>query len=305
MSFKGKLATVLLAGVAVLAGGGWWITAPRLIEASAIPAHVPDLANGQRMFFAGGCASCHAAPGAQGEARLVLAGGLALESPFGTFYSPNISSSAQGLAGWSDLDFINAMMRGVSPGGEHYYPAFPYTSYQRMKVADVLDLKAFLDSLPADDTASRGHEIGFPFSLRRGLGLWKLAYLDGEPYAADPSWDPQLALGGYLVEGPGHCQECHSPRGAFGGRIAGRAFAGAPNLEGEGFIPNITPHSTGIASWTASEIAYSLESGFTPDFDSLGGSMASVVTNFAQLDDADRQAVAAYLKSLPALETQR
>jgi mono/diheme cytochrome c family protein len=298
-------------GVALLALGliagaaGWLLSGPNRLTADALPAHSADLANGERMFFAGGCASCHAAPGATGEARLVLSGGLALDSPYGTFHAPNISPGPQGIGGWSDLDFANAMLRGVAPEGFHYYPAFPYTSYQRMRLGDVLDLKAYLDTLPVDDTLSRGHDLRFPYTIRRSLGLWKRLYLDEEPFVADPAWDEQTALGAYLVEGPGHCQECHTPRDSLGGRIDDRAFAGAANLEGEGFNPNITPHPDGIASWTAGDLAYMLESGFTPEFDSVGGAMGAVVSNFSRLEAADREAVAAYLLSLPALPTQR
>lgn len=299
-----------LAGLAALAGavslaGVWWLSAPSTLDAIDLHAHAADLANGERMFFAGGCASCHSAPDSVGEARLALAGGHELISPFGTFYAPNLSPGPQGIGNWSDLDFVNAMMRGVSPDGAHYYPAFPYTSYQRMRMEDLLDLKAFLDTLPVDATPSLPHEVGFPFSIRRGLGLWKLLYLDGEPFAADPAWDDQIALGAYLVEGPGHCQECHTARDFIGGRLRERVFAGAAGLGGEGFTPNITPHSDGIGSWSASDIAYALESGFTPEFDSLGGEMGSVISNFAQLSAADRQAVAAYLLSLEPLATQR
>jgi mono/diheme cytochrome c family protein len=286
-------------------GAGWLLSGPNQLPADALPDHTVDLANGERMFLAGGCASCHAAPGASGEARLVLSGGVALDSPYGTFHAPNISPGPQGIGGWSDLDFANAMTRGVSPEDAHYYPAFPYTSYQRMRLGDVLDLKAYLDTLPVDDTASLEHDLRFPFNIRRSLGLWKLLYLDGEPFVADPTWDEQTALGAYLVEGPGHCQECHTPRDSLGGRIEDRAFAGAASLEGNGFTPNITPHRDGIGSWTASDVAYMLESGFTPEFDSVGGSMGSVVTNYSQLDAADREAVAAYLVSLPERPTQR
>lgn len=292
-------------GGAVALAGAWWLSAPSRIDASALPTHTPDLANGERMFFAGGCASCHSAPDAGGEARLVLAGGRPLVSPFGTFYAPNLSPGPDGIGGWSELEFVNAMQRGVSPDGTHYYPAFPYTSYQRMRVEDVLDLKAYLDTLPADATPSLPHDVGFPFSIRRGLGLWKLLYLDGDPFVADPAWDDQVAMGAYLVEGPGHCQECHTTRNAIGGRVVERAFAGAAGLGGEGFTPNITPHPDGIGSWSASEIAYALETGFTPEFDSLGGEMGSVITNFSALSPTDREAVAAYLRSLEPLPTVR
>ena len=304
MRLKRVLPFLLAAGAVALAAG-WFLTAPQRLDPAGIPAHDGDVENGRRMFFAGGCASCHAAPGARGEDRLVLAGGLALSSPFGTFYAPNISPGPEGIGGWSDLDFLNAMMRGVAPDGRHYYPAFPYTSYQRMRPQDLIDLKAFLDTLPASTEPTRDHDVPFPFSVRRGLGLWKLLYLDGEPFAAPEGLSEVEALGAYLVQGPWHCQECHTARDIFGGRRTDRAFAGAPNPEGDGIVPNITPHPDGIASWTAADIAYALESGFTPEFDSLGGSMGSVVTNYGELDDADRQAVAAYLRTLPPLPTER
>lgn len=305
MSLIGKLTAPAAIAAAIAAGAAWWLSAPTALDGSAVPTHEADVANGERMFFAGGCASCHSAPGSTGQARLVLAGGHELVSPFGTFYAPNLSPGPQGIGGWTDIDFLNAMLRGVSPDGTHYFPAFPYTSYQRMRVEDVLDLKAYLDTLPVDATPSLPHDVGFPFSIRRGLGLWKLLYLDGEPFTADPAWDEQVALGAYLVEGPGHCQECHTPRNAIGGRLVARAFAGAAGLDGEGFTPNITPHPDGLGGWSAGDIAYALESGFTPEFDSLGGEMGSVISNFAQLSATDREAVAAYLLSLEPLATLR
>ena len=256
--------------------------------------------NGRLMFFAGGCASCHAAPGS--DDKLALAGGVRLESPFGAFIGPNISPHREdGIGGWSDLDFLNAMLRGVSPEGGHYYPAFPYTSYQRMRVTDLLDLKAFLDTLQPVAGRAPDHEVGFPFNIRRGLGLWKRLYLDGEPFVADPAASDQVNRGAYLSEGPGHCGECHTPRDAIGGLDRSNWFAGAPNPEGKGIIPNITPHAQGLESWSEGDIAYALESGFTPDYDSLGGTMGKVISNTAQLSAEDRAAIAAYLKSLPAL----
>ncbi|WP_246161294.1 c-type cytochrome [Segnochrobactrum spirostomi] len=289
-----------VSGVVVLALGGFYVlTMPWTLSAADLPKHTADLANGERMFWAGGCVSCHAAPGSKGDDRLKLVGGVEIASPFGTFVTPNISSDrTAGIGAWSDLDFVNAMMRGVSPAGEHLYPAFPYTSYQHMRIEDLLDLRAYLATLPADATPSKSFELPFPFNIRRGIGLWKLVYLDGKPYAPDLAWSASAKAGGYLVVGPGHCGECHTPRDAFGGLEKSRWLAGGPAPDGKGRIPDITPTGA-FAKWSASDIAEALDTGFTPDFDTLGGSMAEVVENLHHLADQDRADIAAYLKAIP------
>lgn len=284
------------------------LTMPRMIGAGELPRHTPDVANGEYIYFAGGCASCHSAPASakcddpKATDKRKLAGGRCLETPFGRFYMPNISPDREaGIGGWSDVQFINAMMRGVSPSGSHYYPAFPYTSYQRMSYPDLLDLKAFMDTLPAVKSEIPDHDLALPFRLRRGLGLWKLLYLDGKQFTPVDGQDKKLARGAYLVEGPGHCGECHSPRNLLGGTLREARYSGAPNPEGKGFVPNITPHKSGIGDWSEDEIVEALESGLTPSFDSFGGTMVAVQENMAKLTAADRAAIAAYLKSLPAV----
>jgi mono/diheme cytochrome c family protein len=191
------------------------------------------------------------------------------------------------------------MLRGVGPNGEHLYPAFPYTSYQRMSVDDVRDLFAFLKTLPAEAVASEPHALPFPFNIRRGLGLWKLLYLDGKAFTPDPAKSAALNRGAYLVEGPGHCAECHSPRNVFGGIIPDRRFAGGIDAEGKGWVPNITPHADGVPSWTAKDMEFFLESGLAPDGASVGDTMSDVISNTSKLTPEDRTAMAAYLKSLP------
>ena len=148
--------------------------------------HAPNLANGKTMFHAGGCASCHATPEQDDKTR--LGGGLALKSPFGTFYVPNISPDPNdGIGGWNEAQFVTAMTKGTSPDGRHYYPAFPYTSYQRMRIDDLRDLFAFLKTLPAVQGKVRDHDLPFPFNIRRTLGGWKLLFLDGKPFQPDPA----------------------------------------------------------------------------------------------------------------------
>ncbi|TIS33570.1 MAG: c-type cytochrome, partial [Mesorhizobium sp.] len=199
-----------------------------------------DAAKGKRIFFAGGCTSCHAKPGSKGDARLELAGGLELKTPFGTFVPPNISQDQKdGIGAWSEEDFANAMLKGVSPSGEHFYPAFPYASYARMKPADVADLYAFMKTLPAVAGKAPGHKLSFPFNIRRGIGLWKRLYVSPEPVIALPEGAPDKVLAGrYLVEGPGHCGECHTPRDFAGGVKKVEWLAGAVAAEGSGVVPN-------------------------------------------------------------------
>ena len=295
---------VIAVALAAVAGGGafWLLTIPQTVPASALGPRAADLANGRTMFVAGGCSACHAVPGADDKTR--LGGGLALKSPFGTFYAPNISPDRNdGIGAWGEADFVTAVTRGTSPDGRHYYPAFPYTSYQRMAIDDVRDLFAYLKTLPAVAGKARGHDLPFPFALRRGIGLWKLLYVDGKPFAPDLMKSALLDRGAYLVEGPGHCAECHSPRNVIGGVIAAQRFAGGPNPDGKGWVPNITQKDLG--DWSANDIAYLLETGQTPEGDSVGSSMAEVVRHTAELAPADRAAIAAYVKSLPPVEGPR
>jgi mono/diheme cytochrome c family protein len=203
-----------LVALLVLAVAGavafYLLTLPRAIEASALPDHVADPANGKYMFTAGGCAECHAAPlkscdDRKTKEKELLAGGRCLKTPFGTFNVPNISPDKEtGIGNWSTLDFINALKLGIAPGGEHLYPAFPYTSYQRMSFEDLIDLKAYLDSLPPVKNEVPAHDLAFPFNIRRGLGLWQRLYVDGKSFVPDPHASAELNRGAYLVLGPGH-----------------------------------------------------------------------------------------------------
>jgi mono/diheme cytochrome c family protein len=294
-----KLILVVIAIAAIGFAAFWFVTIPTTVPASALGNHTPDLANGKEMFFAGGCTSCHAVPGQDDRTR--LGGGLGLKSPFGTFYVPNISPDPNdGIGRWSEADFVTAMTKGTSPDGRHYFPAFPYTSYQHMRTDDVRDLFAFLKTLPPVQGRVRDHDVPFPFNVRRLLGGWKFLFLDGKPFQPDASKGAEWNRGAYLMNGPGHCAECHSPRNALGGIIAAQRFAGGPNPEGEGWIPNIT--QAGLKDYSEKDIEYLLETGNTPDGDSVGGAMAPVIRNTAQLAAEDRHAIAVYLKSLPPVE---
>lgn len=293
-----------LIGLAVAAGvvavaAFWFLTEPKVEPAAefATP-HKADLANGKTMFDIGGCVSCHAKGK---DDRTHLGGGEPLTSPFGTFYPPNISPDAKdGIGAWTEVQFATAMRDGTSPSEEHLYPAFPYTSYRRMTTPDLRDLFAYLKTLPPVQGRTPPHDLSFPFNIRRLVGGWKLLFLDAKPFTPDPAKSAQWNRGFYLVNGPGHCAECHTARNFLGGLVNDARFAGGPNPEGQGWVPNIT--QKGIGSWSEKDIAYFLQSGMTPDFDSAGGSMTAVIRNTAQLSDADRQAMAVYIKSLPPID---
>lgn len=284
-------------GLAVLAGAlGWWLTRPVGIDLSNFDGpkvidRPADAKAGRLLFLASGCASCHVAPGQKAGEEPVLAGGLAFPSDFGTFYAPNISTDPEnGIGDWTFAQFANAVIQGVSPEGKHYYPVFPYTAYAGMTHRDLTDLFAYLQTLPASSKPNSPHEVGFPFNIRLGIGLWKRRYVPSTTPAPDNR-------GAYLVETLAHCAECHTPRDAFGGLDRTRWMQGAPNPSGKGRIPGITPAQL---DWSEADIVEYLTSGFTPDYDSAGGEMVHVIENLAQLPASDREAIAAYLVSLPA-----
>jgi mono/diheme cytochrome c family protein len=293
-----RLRWLVVLGV-IGAGVGWYLSRPKPLSEAAVANLTGDAAKGELVFWATGCASCHMADKAEGEAQLVLAGGQRFPSDFGTFIAPNISQDTEhGIGTWSLLDLANAITRGVSPEGEHYYPALPYASYAKMEIQDVADLYAFLKTLPTDPTPSQPHELGFPFNIRQTIGGWKLLFLSDD-WALPGNLTPTATRGRYIAEAMAHCGECHTPRNMLGGMDTARWLAGAPNPSGDGRIPNITPGKLG---WTAADIVQYLTTGFTPDYDSVGGHMAHVVENMARLPETDRQAVAEYLLAVPSVE---
>jgi mono/diheme cytochrome c family protein len=277
----------------------WVVTRPTRLDPAAIAGLVPDPVRGEYVFRAAGCASCHAADGAAGADLLKLGGGKSFASDFGTFYAPNISPDpVHGIGGWSDIDLVNALVNGVAPDGAHLYPALPYAAYSRMSLQDAVSLHSYLATLPAVDTASKPHDVGFPFSIRRLLGGWKFLYLDRDWVVS--SVPPEAETGRYIAEALAHCGECHTPRTALGGLKTSAWLSGAPNPSGKGTVPNITP---GGLDWSEADLVTFFQSGFKPDFDTAGGAMTEVVTNLSTLPEADLLSLAAYLKAVPAVST--
>jgi mono/diheme cytochrome c family protein len=308
-----RLLIVVVAVVAVGVAAFWVLTIPQTVPASALPAYTPDLANGKTMFDAGGCASCHAVPNKDPDKVDLtrLGGGLALKTQFGVFYAPNISPDPEdGIGRWSEADFVSALWDGTAPGGRQLYPVFPYTSFRHMKLDDVRDLFAYLKTLPPVPGKVRGPDLSFPFDIRRLIGLWKLLYLRGGPFVPDAAKSAQWNRGAYLVNGPGHCAECHSPRNALGAIIESERFAGGPTPDGRHWVPNITPvglrqGENAKQPWSRSDIASFLSDGMTPDGDFVGGAMSDVIRNTSLLSKEDREAIAAYIVSLPPRQGPR
>ncbi len=284
-------ALVVLAGTVA-----YFLTTPKPLPSVSPALRSPDVKNGEYLFNVGGCSNCHVTVGQKD--RLRLGGGHTLKSPFGDFLVPNISSDkVVGIGSWTELQFVNAVLRGVGRNGEHLFPSFPYTSYQRMTIDDVRDIFAFLKTVPEENRASENHRLWFPFNIRRGVGLWKFLFFDGGPAA--PAAANELARGSYLVEGPGHCAECHSGRNWLGAIIPEHRFAGGPEPGGKSWVPNITPHRDGLSEWTTKDFEFFLETGFTPEGIAVGSTMAEVITGTSRLTVEDRKAMAGYLKSLP------
>ncbi len=265
-----------------------------LAGASAPAATPEELARGERLFHIGGCTNCHTAKDGP-----LLAGGDPIGTPFGSFRAPNITPDPEtGIGGWSTADFLRAMREGRSPAGEPYYPAFPYGSYAKMSEPDLLALKAYLDTIPPVRQPSPPHELSFPYNIRWGLHLWQWAFHDPAPFRPDPTRSEAWNRGAYLVLGPGHCGECHTPRTWYGVLDQSRAFTGG--RLGKEVFPNITRDpDKGIGKWSAADLRAFLQIGIKPDGDFVGGDMAKVVSNgTAKLPEADREAIVEFLLSL-------
>ena len=275
------------------------LAAVACISTAASAADDETLARGEYLLHAGGCISCHT--GDEDDAP-PLAGGHALESPFGVFYSPNITPDTEtGIGDWSDEDFLTAFWEGKNPDGDHYFPAFPYTSYTGMSRDDLLALKAYLFSIEPVRRENQEHDLWPIMSSRFAAGLWKARYFDDGRFEPDPEQSDEWNRGAYLVRHLGHCGECHTPRSSLGALETDEELAGNPELTEDESAPNITSdRDNGIGRWSVSDIDYFLEVGMLPDGDFTGSSMGPVIEdNTSHLTRDDRRAIAVYLKSVP------
>lgn len=299
-----RMRTKLVIGVVALAvaGGaaGWAMSTPRPITAAELPQHVADIANGERMYHVAGCISCHKPGKESGIAATVPAGGSAFKTPVGTFYPPNLTPDKEtGLGDWTDVQFVNVVQRGISPEGENLVPALPYTSYAGMKTEDVLDIFAYLKSLPAVSAPETEPDMPLPWLLRRGVGLWKWLGLSTAAWQPDASQTESWNRGAYLVNTAGHCNECHTPRGLFLLPDWSKKLAGGPHPGGEGKVPSLRDLIGRQRYSDVADLSSAFANGELMGYDRLSsGGMGDVQSNLSQLPQADIDAIAEYVASL-------
>ncbi|MDY7561218.1 cytochrome c [Pseudomonas sp. CCC3.2] len=254
------------------------------------------ISKGEYLTRAADCVACHVVPGGK-----PFAGGLGFKLPFGTLYSPNITPDKEtGIGNWTDDEFVSALQQGVGKDGEHYYPAFPYTSYTLMPREDILAIKAYLFSLAPVHQPTQENDLSFPFNQRWGMFFWNMVFNANERFTPDAKQSAEWNRGAYLVQGPGHCGECHSPRNLFQAVSSSHSLAG--NLLGNWQAYNISSDvKRGIGAWPNEALISYMAQGYAPGYGGAGGPMADVVEHSLQyLSPADLKAIAVYLKSTTA-----
>jgi mono/diheme cytochrome c family protein len=285
-----RLAVGLLLQLLVMVG------LPALAQA---PAAGDLIARGQYLVRAGDCMACHTVPG-----QAAFAGGRALKLPFGTIYSRNLTPDAEtGIGGWSDDDFVRAMQEGIAKGGEHLYPAFPYTSYTKLSRDDDLAIKAYLFSLPPVRNPTPPAQLSFPYNQRWGMALWNLVFNPNARFTPDPAKPAAWNRGAYLVEALGHCGECHTPRGFTQSLDNSRKFAGAVTSGWQAY--NITADAqSGVGGWSDEALVSYLSTGRADGHGPASGPMAEAIANsLSHLTQDDIRAIVVYLRTVPAMAT--
>ncbi len=272
--------------------------------ATAAAASQADIEYGMYLSKAGNCTSCHTRE--DGEA---YAGGVAFQTEFGTIYSTNITPDAEtGIGGWTLEDFTTALREGERPDGKHLYPVFPYTSYTMMSDAEVAALFAYFQSLPPIKYQPPENDLGFPYSQRWALGMWKTLYFDEGRFVADPNQTDAWNRGAYLVNGPAHCGMCHTPRNFLGAEDDDFALTGGTYTDTIGgktltwSATNLTSANSGLGLWSEQDIVSYLQLGVSSRAGVFGPMNEVVVDGTRHLEEQDLRAIAIYLKSLPANE---
>jgi mono/diheme cytochrome c family protein len=270
-----------------------------LLSSAGAAADGENVTRGEYLVRAGGCFSCHTASGGP-----KLAGGRALATPFGTFYSPNITPDPEtGIGGWTDAQFLRALREGVRPDGANYFPVFPYPSFTGITGSDALAIKAYLFSLPAVRRHNRPHDVPFPFSWRFLQTGWKLLFFAPGPFQPAPERSATYNRGAYLVTTLAHCGECHSSRNFLGAVRSGQRLAGILDGPDGQLVPNITPDpNTGIGKWEKADVVELLRSGTMPEQGKVKGAMRETIDDgLKYLSDGDLEAIADYLFAQPAI----
>lgn len=296
----GAVATIMV--LSMLAGcGPQQSPSASILSGAAQPQDPQAVKRGEYLFNAANCVGCHTD---KEHGGMRLAGGRAVETPFGAYFSRNITPDpVHGIGAWSDADFLRALRRGIAPDGAHYFSAFPFPAFTGMTDRDILDIKSYLLTQKPEPTQNKPHAVGFPFDVRATMVLWRMLYFTPGPLQPDPSKSVEWNRGAYLVHAVSHCGECHTPRTALGGlerqrQLGGAILAGADRKR----APNITADiKDGIGSWTLDDITALLKLGIKQNGDFVAAPMSEVVEGTARLSDADRLAIAIYLQSVPPL----
>jgi mono/diheme cytochrome c family protein len=295
-----RRAAAAITGILVVAAVAFWLLSrPDPLPASAIPEHVADLDNGERLYHAGSCFACHR-PAEGAPNRRLPSGGTPMETPVGVFYPQNLTPHPEtGLGRWSEADFVNAMTRGLAPDGRHYFPAFPFTSYRLMPIPDLLDLRAYLMSLEPVEAVHPPHAIPQLGLVRRGVGLWKRLALAQPPYAPAGGGGASWQRGAYLVNGPGHCGECHTPKDWLMREDPSRYMEGGPHPAGDGEVPSLRGLLAREKYPSVRGLVMALQNGEELGFENLSsGGMGEIQLNLSRLPDSDLEAISEFLLSL-------
>lgn len=291
--------TIFLVSISALITAMVILTTPRPFTDIPQANRAGDPVRGERFFDIAGCGFCHVPPANSDLAGNVLSGGQGFPTVYGTYYAPNISPDPVfGIGDWTNLDMVNALKRGVSPEGTHYFPLFPYDSYSRMNNSDIIDIFAYILTLPESQAENLPHDLPLRFQSRRSIGIWKFLYLRENPVVPTSQ---QVLRGRYLVEGPGHCAECHTPRNFLGGMKRDLWLSGRYNPEIDLLYPNLTPHSEGLGDWSEQDIVMYLRDSNDPDSTVAHGYLSRAVDTTKYLNEKDLNAIAAYLKAIPAV----
>ena len=272
-----------------------------MLLSGAVPAVAEEdaVSRGEYLVRAGGCFSCHTVAGGE-----KLAGGRALATPFGTFYSPNITPDREtGIGRWTNAQFLRALREGVRPDGANYFPVFPYPSFTGITDGDALAIKAYLFSLSPVHRENRPHDVPFPFAWRFLQTGWKLLFFTPGPFQPAPDRSVAYNRGAYLVTALAHCGECHTPRNFLGATQSGLWLAGTPDGPAGQLVPNITPDpDTGIGKWEKDDIVELLRTGTTPEQSKVKGAMRETIDDgLKYLSDSDLEAIADYLFAQPPI----
>ncbi|MBS0426000.1 MAG: molybdopterin-dependent oxidoreductase [Proteobacteria bacterium] len=305
-------AALVLGGLGAIAGLLGWRPAIAPVSFSAPAYSAETIERGRQLAALGDCVVCHTAPGGTPNA-----GGRAMETPFGTLHTTNLTPDAEtGLGRWSFTAFQRAMREGISRDGRHLYPAFPYTAFAKTSDDDLQALYAYLQSLPAVKAGARvdgspailpANDLRFPFNLRPLMAGWNALFHDATPYVPAATQSAEWNRGAYLVNGLGHCGACHTPRNALGAEQGGSAFLAGATIDGWE-APALTSLSKSPVPWDADALHAYLRHGHSPRHGVAGGPMAEVVRELQQVSDADIRAMATYLASFnpaPAPDPQR